>query len=129
MSEAQGTTAKPGQIMRDSVLITCPPVPNGPGNGLSLAPSFTVCGSWDTDAANYNVTCVFQTTNLAAAGTNIQPLSLTINPNKTWSADFSINAGTNGTLKAQLFVNGVAVQTSYVYNLQVVANGGTCTCG
>jgi hypothetical protein len=113
--------------MRDSVLITCPPVPNGPGNGLSLAPSFTVCGSWDTSSANYNVTCVFQTTALAA-GAVIQPINLTINADKTWTANFSINAGTNGTLKAQLLVDGVAVQTSYVYNLQVVANGGTCTC-
>jgi hypothetical protein len=108
----------------DAISITCPPIPNGGGNGLWLQPNFTARGDWNSEAANPVVGCVFN-----AGGTIYNPASMSVNtpPPNTWSATFNIPAGTNGMLQATIKVNNVVTAQSPVTNLQVVASGGgTC---
>jgi hypothetical protein len=129
MSQAQGISAQPGNVKRDSILITCPPVPNVQ-NGLAMQPSFRVCGGWDTSGATYNVTCELRVSGGTRANQVIPASTVTVNADKTWNATFNnVAAGTTGTLRATLYVNNVATQSADVNNVSVVANGGvTCTC-
>jgi hypothetical protein len=128
MASTPGTvTPHPKPLVADSVTIDCPPIPGGAGGGLSLQTSFKTCGTWSSSNGNAVVGCVFK----PSTGGTINPTNFKKNPPpaNTWSANFTINAGTTGTLHAFVKVNGVETASSDVANLQVVAaGGGTCNC-
>jgi hypothetical protein len=130
MMQRQETAAEPDNVKRDTISITCPPVPNGPGNGLSLQSSFSACGTWNSSSSNYSVAVSFQTPEgLAERTISYSPTSLLVNSNGTWAASFSIPAGTSGTLYASLTVNGSPMASQQVTDLSIASSGGgTCTC-
>src|SRR5260370_38019595 len=124
MTTASSTLPKASALAADAIAITCPPLPGG---GLQLQSTFKACGTWSSDNAQAAVGCVFKT----AGGATFNPTSMikTPPPINTWSATFTIPAGTNGTLHSFIKVNGVETASNDVANLQVVAaGGGTCNC-